>query len=390
MRKNLVKLLKPPNQNSMDLKLVNEAGDLRGKYVILRASFNVPLKDGAVLNAYRLERALPTLRYLREAGARTIVISHLGRKETDTLQPVFEVMNQLLPMTWGGVITDLGFASVREAMQDGDIVCTENLRQDAREEENDDSLAEMIASYGEVYVNDAFAEAHREHASTYGAASRLPAYAGFTLAEEVRELSKVMTPQSPSLFILGGAKFETKIPLVEKYLALYDRVFIGGALANDVLKARGVNVGKSLVSDVSLADADFINNPKLMAPVDVIVKSDAGVRTCVVAEVCDEEAILDIGPATVELLQEPIQAATTILWNGPVGNYEGGFPEGTEAVAKLIAAAPGFSVLGGGDTVAAVEKLGLNEQFGFISIGGGSMLTLLEHGSTPALDLLKR
>lgn len=374
----------------MDLKMLNEVGDWRGKYVILRSSFNVPIKDGQVLNAYRLQRALPTLQYLREAGARTIIISHIGRKTSDTLKPVYEAVNQLITMTWGGVITDPGFASVRAAMQAGDIVCTENLRQDAREEANDASLAEVIASYGEVYVNDAFAEVHREHASTIGVASRLPAYAGFTLAEEVRELSKVMKPSAPSLFILGGAKFETKIPLVEKYLALYDRVFIGGALANDVLKARGVAVGRSLVSEVSLAGSDFLSDPKLIVPVDVVVKSESRVRTCGVTEVKEDEAIFDVGPATIELLRDAIQSAATILWNGPVGNYENGFPDGTEAIAKLVAAAPGFSVLGGGDTVAAVERLGLNDKFGFVSIGGGSMLALLEHGSTPALDLLKR
>jgi len=374
----------------MDLKMLDEAGNLLGKYVILRASFNVPIKDGKVLNAYRLERALPTLKYLREAGARTIIISHIGRKATDTLQPVYEALNQIVPMTWGGAVADREFTAVRSLMQNGDIVCTENLRQDEREEMNDPALADTIAVYGDIYVNDAFAEAHREHASTYGIASRLPAYAGFTLAEEVRELSKVMKPSSPSLFILGGAKFETKIPLVKKYLSHYDQVFIGGALANDVLKARGIKVGQSLVSDVSLSGADFINDPKLLVPVDVVVKSEAGVRTCSVTDVLEEEAILDIGPATVEMLGGFINPAKTILWNGPVGNYEGGFSNGTEEVAQQVAAATGFSVIGGGDTVAAVEKLGLNDKFGFVSIGGGSMLTFLEHGSTSALDLLKR
>ncbi len=374
----------------MDLRLITEAGDLKGKYVIVRASCNVPLEDGQVRNAFRLKRAVPTLKYLREQGARTIVISHIGRAATDSLLPVYKALNELFPLSWGGSITAPDFKEKQLSMIDGDIVLCENLRQDPREEDNDDSLAMMIAQYGEVYVNDAFAEAHREHVSTFGLAKRLPAYAGLTLAEEVTEVSKVMDPERPSLFLLGGAKFETKMPLVSKYLDLYDHVFIGGALTNDILKARGFEVGTSLVSDVSLADAPFLHSEKLLIPIDVIVDGPDGVLTKSVDAVKPEEKILDCGPATVAMLAPHIAAAATVLWNGPFGNYEAGFVESTEATAHLIAAASAFSVIGGGDTVAAVEKLGLNDKFGFVSIGGGSMLTLLEHGSTPVLDLLKK
>jgi phosphoglycerate kinase len=241
-----------------------------------------------------------------------------------------------------------------------------------------------------VYVNDAFAEAHRDHASTFGVAERLPAYAGLTLAVEVNELSKVMTPERPALFLLGGAKFETKMPLIEKYLDLYDFVFIGGALTNDVLKARGLEVGQSLVSDISLKDAPFLWSEKLLVPVDVIVDGPRGVSTKPVDQVLGDEKILDCGGETVMMLERYINEASTILWNGPFGNYEAGFTEGTELTAELIAKAKAFSVIGGGDTVAAVEKLGLNDKFGFVSIGGGSMLTLLEHGTTSVLELLRK
>ncbi len=374
----------------MDLRVISEVENLQGKYVIIRSSCNVPLESGKVRNAFRLERALPTIKYLREQGARTIVISHIGCDIADTLRPVFVELEKQLPMRWGGTIADPTFANLRNEMHDGDILFCENLRQDVREEDNDSAFADLIASYGDIYVNDAFAEAHREHVSTLGLAERLPAYAGFTLATEVRELSKVMQPKHPALFLLGGAKFETKMPLVAKYLELYDYVFIGGALTNDVLKARGYEIGLSLVSDMSLKEAPFLWSEKLLVPTDVVVDGPRGTRTIRVDEVFPDERILDCGPETVMMLRRYIEEAETILWNGPFGNYEAGFTEGTEVTAEIIAEAKGFSVIGGGDTVAAVEKLRLNDKFDFVSIGGGSMLTLLEYGTTPVLHALCR
>jgi 3-phosphoglycerate kinase len=372
----------------MDLRLITEVESLSGVTVIVRASCNVPLVDGVVRNAFRLKRALPTLKYLREHGARTIIISHIGREKDETLKPVFDELSSYLPMTWGGKITDQAFDSIKEGMDNGDIVFCENLRQDEREEGNSKELVDIIAAYGDIYVNDAFAEAHREHASTFGLAEVMPAYAGITLAEEVSELQKVMEPNHPSLFLLGGAKFETKMPLVEKYLGLYDNVFIGGALANDVLKARGLEVGKSLVSGVSLVGSPFLWSEKLLVPIDVIVDGPDGVITKAADAVTTEEKIFDMGPETIALLSRYVATAKTVLWNGPFGNYEAGYIKSTEAVAEQIAASEAFSVLGGGDTVAAVEKLGLNDKFGFVSIGGGSMLTFLEDGRTSVLDKL--
>ncbi len=374
--------------HTMHLKLITEAGNLKGKRVLVRSSCNVPLDEGSVRNSFRLRRALPTLQYLQAQGARVIVISHIGRDHKDTLLPVFTELSKSISMRWGGAVTDESFAALAATTQDGDILFCENLRQLPGEETNDSALVALLAQYAGVYVNDAFAEVHREHASTYGLAKVLPAYAGITLAEEVQELKKVMHPAHPSLFLLGGAKFETKMPLVEKYLALYDYVFVGGALANDMLKARGLEVGLSMVSEVSLSDASFLWSEKMILPIDVVVEGPAGVITKSVDTVQKDERIFDMGPETVALLTRYIAEAKTILWNGPFGNYEAGFEESTEAVAVLVADAEAFSVLGGGDTVAAVEKLGLNEKFSFISIGGGSMLTFLEHGSTPVLDTL--
>jgi phosphoglycerate kinase len=370
------------------MKKIIDVNDLKGKRVVVRASLNVPVKDGIVQNAYRLEQTLTTLRYLHEHGARSIVIGHIGRDKEETLRPVFDELQKFLPIQWGGRVTEPEFQQHVELLRDGDLLLAENLRQDEREADNDSEFAALIAQYGDLYVNDAFDNVHRDHASMVTVPTLLPAYAGLTLAREVTELKKVMTPESPSLFLLGGAKFETKIPLVEKYLAVYDHVFIGGALLNDVLKARGCEVGVSLVSDVSLADAPFLTNPKLLTPIDIVVTGPRGTRTTTCETIEKDESIVDCGPETIAKLVPYIAAAGTILWNGPFGYYEGGFTTATEKTAQLLAEANGFSVVGGGDTVAAIEKLGLNEKLGFVSTGGGAMLTLLEHGSTKSLDLL--
>lgn len=370
------------------MKSITQCSEVQGKYVIVRSSCNVPITDGVVTNIYRLKQALPTLVWLKEAGARVIVIAHIGRAATDTLRPVCEAFNKLIPMTWGGNITGADFSSVRNDMKDGDIVMVENLRQDEREGANSVDFATMLASFGDIYVNDAFDNIHRDHASMVTLPTLLPAYAGITLKDEVDNVTKAMNPTSPSLFILGGAKFETKLPLIEKYLVSYDQVFVGGALLNDILKADGYSVGTSLVSDISLAGAAFLNSSKLIRPIDIVVRSERGDRTVLVHEVAEDEMIIDVGPATVALLAPYIAAAKTILWNGPLGLYESGAPGATHAVATLVAAAEGYSVIGGGDTVAAIEDLGLNTQFGFVSTGGGAMLTLLENGTTKALQAL--
>lgn len=371
------------------MKKITDIKDLQGKYVLLRSSLNIPLKDGKVRNKFRIERSLPTLRYLHEQGAKVILTGHIGREPEETLKPVFDELEKFIPMHWGGAVTSDEFVKRRLLMQDGDILMVENLRQNAGEKKNDPDFVMLLASQAEIFVNDAFAAAHREHASTYGVAQKLPSYAGLTLSEEVAELSKVMEPASPSLFFLGGAKFDTKMPLVEKYIDLYDNIFIGGALLNDVLKGLGHEVGQSLVSDISLAGKDFLKSPKLILPVDVIVDGPDGRASKKIDEVNPDEKIMDVGPMTVEMLATYIEKAKTILWNGPFGAYEMGYTQSTEVSARHVAAADAFTVIGGGDTVAAVEKLEINELFSFVSIGGGAMLTLLEKGTTPVIESLQ-
>lgn len=370
------------------MKSITDIAELKGKRVLVRTSLNVPVSDGVVTNAYRLKRALPTLRYLSEQGAKVIIIGHIGRKTDETLKPVFAELEKFLPMHFGGVITSAEFADRATLMSDGDILMAENIRQDEREEDNDETFAAEIAAHGDIYVNDAFDNVHREHTSMVALAKLLPAYAGLNVIEETRELQKVMTPRHPSLFLLGGAKFETKMPLVEKYLALYDHVFIAGALMNDVFKAKGFEVGQSLVSDVSIAGAAFLSSDKLILPIDVVVEGPRGILTKAPHEVEADEKIMDCGQATTDMLATYIAEAKTILWNGPFGNFERGFKASTEQTMKHLAEAKAFSVVGGGDTVASIETLGLNDKLGFVSTGGGAMLTYLEHGSTAVLDTL--
>lgn len=372
------------------LRPVTQIENLKGKFVLLRASLNLPVQEGVVQNEYRLKKALPTMRYLSEAGAKVIVIGHIGRSEEDTLKSVFDALEKYVPAQWGGMIGSDECKQRRELMNDGDILLLENTRSDERYKNTDSQYDEEIAKLGDLFVFDAFPVAHRTQASVTGVAKHLPSYAGLTLSQEINKLSSVMKPVSPSLFIIGGAKFETKMPLVEKYLDIYNHIFIGGALVNDVLKAKGYEVGTSLVSDVSLAGEAFLDNPKLLLPVDLVVDGGAaGKRVCELDQVQPDEAILDAGPKTVVMLRDYINKAGTILWNGPFGNYEGGYGEATDAVAKLVAQSNATSVVGGGDTVAAIEKLEINDQFDHVSTGGGAMLQFLEDGTLPVIDVLE-
>lgn len=363
-------------------------GTLSDVYVIVRGSLNVPLKNGVVADTFRINRMLPTLEYLQSQGAKVVLMAHIGREASDSLLPVFEELKTRIPVQWGGSVFDPACREKWGLMQPGDILMVENLRQDEREKANDEGFTDLLAEFGRVYVNEAFDNVHRQHASMVGLPARLPAYAGLNTAKEIAELSSVATPDQPSLFILGGAKFETKLPLITKYLAIYDQVFVGGALANDVLKAKGYPVGKSLLSDITLEES-LVEHESLLIPIDVTVESERGQRVCAPEEVTDDEVIKDAGPATVKMLQPYIKEAKTILWNGPLGQFEVGYRDITERVARLVADSSGYSVVGGGDTIASIAHLRLQEEFDWLSTGGGAMLTFLEDGTTPAIDFLR-
>lgn len=372
--------------DSKKVKDITSAGDVNGKYVFLRSPLNVPVADGVVQNAFRIHQAMETISYLTQHGARVLLCSHLGKDGSESLLPVYEELKKNYTITLSPEVLGSTTQTLRDNLRDGEVLLLENVRKDEREMKNDSDFAAQLAALADLYVNDDFAASHRAHASLSAICNFLPAYAGLSFVHEYEELQKALQPQSPALFILGGAKFETKMPLVEKFLDLYDNIFIGGALANDFFKAKGYEVGTSLVSEMSLEDNPLVSHAKILLPVDVTVVQNGISRIALVTDVHPNESIKDIGPQTLALLAPYIRDAKTILWNGPVGNYEGGFKEYTLACAKLIGASSAYSVVGGGDTVASIEELNNQDQYNFLSTAGGAMLTFLEEGTLPALD----
>ena len=343
--------------------------------VLVRAALNVPVATGAVTNNYRLLQALPTVRFLAERGARVVLISHLGGKGTETLAPVAVELGKLIsgvsffPETVG--------PQARMAVRNlapGQILILENVRRNDGEQKNDPKFAKELAALADVFVEDSFDTCHRMHASIVGVPRLLPSYAGLLLEREIMELSKALTPKRPALAVIGGIKFSTKEPVLEKLLETYDHVFVGGALANDFISASGKNVGKSVVSGVSPDRLKkLLDDPKLVLPIDSIIKN---------------EMILDHGEGTSALLADLAKKAKTILWNGPLGNYEEGFTGATRAFAQAVVDSNAYSIVGGGDTVAAIEKIGLLPHFSFVSTGGGAMLDFLAHGTLPGIEAL--
>lgn len=370
------------------LKGVELIENLEGKYVFLRTSLNVPVKDAVVQDVFRITQALKTIEYLLSAGARVILCSHLGKDGSASIAPVYDVLRQHISVVLSPEVVGTTTLSLRNGLENGQALLLENVRRQQGEMENSTAFATELASLADVFVNDDFAASHRAHASLHAICEFLPSYVGINFAHEYDELSKALTPVSPSLFILGGAKFETKMPLVEKFLALYDYIFIGGALANDFFKAKGYEVGISLVSDMNLVGSPLLTHPKILLPVDVVAVKNGVPRVTSSQTVQKDESILDAGPETLAVLAPIIKDSKTILWNGPLGNYEGGFREQTLACARLIAHSPAYSVIGGGDTVASIESLGSQDAFGFLSTAGGAMLTFLEEGTLTAMEAL--
>ncbi len=362
--------------------------DLKGKKILVRVDFNVPVADGVVADDFRIKKSLPTISLLQSAGARIVLISHI--ESVDTLKPVCSHLSKLFPVVFCEDCLDDGSAIA--SMKDGDIVLCENIRLYSGEKTNDVDMAKQLASLADLYVNDAFSVSHRKHASVSRITEFLPSYAGLLFDDEVRNLSKCFNPARPFLFILGGAKFETKIPLISKFKDIADTIFVGGALAHNFFKEQGREIGQSLVSEGSFGLSELIASEKIILPVDAVVLRD-GVRTEVsVDEIIPTDSMLDNGSGTVGKLAEEIKKAQFILWNGPLGNYENGYTEGTLALAKAIAATETAveTVVGGGDTLAAIAELHNEEKFTFISTAGGAMLDFLANGTLPGIKALEK
>jgi len=370
------------------LPLLKDAGDLRGKRVFLAIDLNLAIQNGKVVDAYRLERSQKTIEYLRQSGARTLLVSH-RTEETASLVPVFEYLKTTYDVVFAASITE-----ARKAMETsrvGSFVLLENIRKVGgdREKNNDFAFACELSSLADIFINEAFSISHRSHASIIGVPAVLPHYAGFLLEEEVEELSKAFDSARPSLVILGGAKFETKMPLVKRFLQTADNVVVCGALANDIYRFRGYETGISLLSKNAPDLNEIVVSPKLYVPVDVVTRGGEVVSKSADV-VLPNEKIVDAGPDSLEDIRELIEKAAFILWNGPLGEYEDGFIEGTEEVAQAIAESDAESIVGGGDSLAMIDRLGLKERFSFVSTGGGAMLEFLANGTLPGIEALKK
>ncbi|MFA6251342.1 MAG: phosphoglycerate kinase [Candidatus Paceibacterota bacterium] len=373
------------------MKSIKELKSLLGKKVIVRADFNVPIKDGKILDDFRIKKAIPTIEYLQKKGAKIIIISHFGNDGSNSLLPVSQVVKKYIK-NFEFIKTPI-FSDETEkrinSLKKGEVVLLENLRTETGEKNNSPSFARALSRYGEIYINEAFPESHREYASIVGITKHIPGYAGLQFIKEVENLSKVFTPLHPFLLIVGGAKFETKIPLIKKFLRQADNIFIGGAIANDFFKAKGYEVGVSLVGETNFQLPQLMKSKNLILPIDVEVTKNGKSHIAKPSDVMPEENIVDIGPQSILQLKDLISKAGFILWNGPLGKYEVGFGGATEEVLKIIAKGKAGNVIGGGDTVALISKLKIESKLGFVSTGGGATLEFLAKGSLPGIRALK-
>jgi phosphoglycerate kinase len=370
---------------------IQKAKIKKGTYVIVRADFNVPVKDGKVLDETRIRVAYPTIDLLQKKGARVILLSHIGRTPEETLRPVANVLKRKYGKNFLCFSEVLGerVLEIREGMHDGQVFLLGNLRSLPGEKAGDKVFAEALATLGDIYVNEAFPVSHRADASIVALPKLLPHYAGLQFEREVKELSRVLKPAHPFLFILGGAKAETKLPLLKRFLKTADTVFVGAILANDFFKAKGYEVGISKVDEGLPPLGGILKNKKLTLPETVVVSRNKMPATVPANSVAKDESILDISVESIEALVSQITKAKLILWNGPMGFYEGGYTKATEKLLELLSKTKAKVIIGGGDTSVLVEKKKMAHKFTFVSTGGGATLEFLADGTLPGIKALK-
>jgi phosphoglycerate kinase len=379
--------------------------DVQGKRVLVRVDYNVPVKDGKVGDDTRIRAAMPTLNYLLENGAALILCSHLGRPKGGpdpqfSLKPVADHLSKLMgkPVQFSSEVIGPEAEAAAKALKPGDVLVLENTRFHPGETKNDPEMAKKLASLADIYVDDAFGSAHRAHASTEGVTHFLPAVAGFLLEKEIRYLGgAIADPERPFVAILGGAKISDKIGVIKNLLAKADNILIGGGMANTFFKAEGYPVGDSLVEDEALDKAKemlAVGGTKIRLPVDVVIadkfEAEANRNTIPTGPIPNGWRILDIGPETIAHYSKIIREARTVVWNGPMGVFE--FPEfakGTFAVAQAAAESDAVTIVGGGESVAAVKQSGLADKITHISTGGGASLEMLEGLTLPGVAALQ-
>jgi phosphoglycerate kinase len=375
-----------------------------GKTALVRVDFNVPMKDGEVADDSRIRAALPTIEYLREHGAKIVLLSHLGRPDGKvddrySLLPVSERLGELLHARCAFASDCVGAAAevAVERAKPGAVVMLENVRFHAEEEHNNPEFARRLAGLGDTFVNDAFGTAHRAHASTEGLAHHLPAVAGLLMEKEIVSIGSALEqPRRPFAAIVGGAKVSSKLGVLNNLIDRVDRLLIGGGMANTFLKAQGREVGRSLLeADLVPTATDLLGRgDKIVLPVDVVVttdlKGEAPARTCAVDDVHADELIVDIGPRAIEQFRAEIEAAGTVLWNGPMGIFEDPrFAAGTLAVAHAMADSSATTIVGGGESVQAVEQAGVADKLTHVSTGGGASLEFIEGKVLPGVAALR-
>lgn len=374
------------------IKYIDEVENLKGVKVLLRLDLSVPIINSKLATTFQIDRVLKTIDFLRSKEAQIIIISHAEDNSDGSLLPMADYLNGFFPVQYSPTYFTPDAIDKLLKLDNKGVLLFGNLRANSGEKANDPEFAKKLSQMADIYVDDAFSVCHRKHASIVSVPQFLPHYGGLLLREEIENLSKVFNPKHPFIFLLGGAKFETKLPLIKKYLDTADCVFVGGALASDIYKAKGFEIGKSLTSDGDFGIPELLKNPKLIFPVDVTVtKADGLVAFKKQNEIALDETIVDAGPQTITELKNVLSGAKTVVWNGPLGNFEIGFGDKTEQFAELIAEATtngAESIVGGGDTLSSIKKLGLEEKFSFVSTGGGAMIDFLVNETLPGIDAL--
>lgn len=385
------------------MKSIKEAGDLKGKRVLVRADFNVPLGDDGVVDeneAWRITASLPTIKFLLENDAKVILMSHLGRPDGQVVEefrlgPVQDRLSEMLELSVTKAPDCIGEVAQEAvaAMQEGEIVLLENLRFHAEEEANDMEFAKQLAALGDIYVNEAFSASHRAHASIEAITHFLPSYAGLGLEKEISALGKVIdNPVRPATIIMGGLKAETKLPVINFLLDKFDNILIGGVIANFLLEADGVDIGKSVKDDLDINEAKKIDlkNPKIHIPVDVVTDNPDKQNVDLATEKVGDFRILDIGEKSLEEYKEIIKNSGTVVWNGSVGLFEEeAYARGTREIAKTMAESSAETIIGGGDTILALVNFGYIDDMKHVSTGGGAMLEFLSGEKLPGIEALK-
>jgi 3-phosphoglycerate kinase len=386
------------------LKLQNI--DLKGKQVLVRCDFNVPLNDkGEISDDFRIKKVIPTINYIREKADTVILISHLGRPEgidpAFSLKPIAKRLSELMEtnVKFFDDPIGAGLKSKIHALGSHEVVLLENLRFYKGEEENDPKFVKQLASLADVFVQEGFGVCHRAHASTYGVPQLLPSCPGFLLQEEMDVLDKAMNnPKHPFVAIIGGVKISTKTKLIDKLIEKADNVLVGGKIANSILVVKGICIKDKWTYEesrlVEVIDKVELTSPKLHLPVDGVMAlsdlSEGYMRVGAVGTVKKEEDIFDIGPETIEKFKDIIKEAKTIIWNGPLGYYENDyFRRGTNEIMKAIAESDAYSIIGGGDTVDVIHQLNIEKDFDYISTGGGAMLDYISGEDMPGIKVLK-